>query len=48
MIYARSAATAVIMPWRLVLAIFGLIFEKELWIELWQLAKLLWAKWRNK
>lgn len=47
-VYARSAATAVIMPWRLILALLGLIFEKELWIELWQLVKLFWAKWNNK
>ncbi len=42
-VYARGRATAIIRPWRLVLAMLGLLCEPDLYRELWQLLKWYWA-----
>ena len=39
MIYSRACITGVIRPWRLLVATGALLFEKELYRELWQLFK---------
>ncbi len=38
-IYSRAKASAVILPYRLVFALFALLFEKVLWREAWKLFK---------
>lgn len=34
-VYAKGCATAIIRPWRLVVATIGLLCERKLWHELW-------------
>lgn len=45
-VYGRGAVSAVIRPWRLVIAGLGLLFEKQLYKELWQAFK--WYRQRQK
>ncbi|NLF95308.1 MAG: hypothetical protein GX569_01135 [Candidatus Riflebacteria bacterium] len=44
MLYSKAWVTGVIRPWRLVFATGALLFEKQLYIELWQLFKWYRAK----
>jgi hypothetical protein len=44
MVYSRACITAIIKPWRLLFATGALLFEKQLYVELWQLFKWYRAK----
>ncbi len=39
MVYSRASISAVIKPWRLLFATCALLFEKQLYVESWQLFK---------
>jgi len=45
-VYGKGYVSAVIRPWRLVIAALGLLFEKQLYKELWQAFK--WYRQRQK